>query len=159
MTKIIVSANILFFLHRLVLNHDFWPDWYMEEFDLGFLTGSTLYVVTDEELKTGCYYNLLWTAARALDIPRRKLPETISRFLNELESRGIEIRWPNGRPFAIPFIDDVFKDCTCRWYSLYLQRHHCGYKPKLRCRNYRALRLIDAYIAVHYPKVASIIRK
>lgn len=110
-------------------------------------------VATDAELLSEHYYRRLWMAARNIKISRRKWLDVLADCLRD--SHDLDIRYPYGEPYEIPFVDEAMgDDHDNRWMSDFLRSDPSGSKPSARSRRLERVRLIDLYFRIAHPKIA-----
>lgn len=107
-------------------------------------TRKTITVATDDELQRNSYRNRMKVAVQNVDIGSREWPTEIQNMFLYVDMRGIKLRYANGKPFAIPLVDDVWKNE--RYVRLFLESDFCEFPEKDR--------LIDLYFRVTYPDIA-----
>ena len=110
-------------------------------------------VATDAELLSEHYYRRLWIAARNIKISRREWLDELANCLRD--THDIDIRYPYGEPYIIPFVDEAMgDDPDNRWMSDFLRSDPSGVKPSTRSRKLERVRLIDLYFRITHPRIA-----
>ena len=110
-------------------------------------------VATDAELLSEHYYRRLWIAARNIKISRREWLDELANCLRD--THDLDIRYPYGEPYTIPFVDDAMgDDPDNRWMSDFLRSDPSGAKPSTRSRKLERVRLIDLYFRITHPRIA-----
>ena len=102
-------------------------------------------VLTDGQIvHRGIYRTQIWRPAlrehRHL-VGRRAWLDALATLYDFHES----FFWPNGRPYVVPDIDEVFPDPENRWLSAFLKADASGNAPAFYCRSKERLRLIALY--------------
>ena len=98
------------------------------------------------------YYRRLWLATRNVNIPRRDWLDELADTFRDFDG---SIVWPDGQPYEIPLVDDVFADDTdMRWLGYYLRPDDSGMNPRCRSRKIERLQILDLYFHIKHPKVA-----
>lgn len=109
-------------------------------------------VATKDELMTESYYRRLWIAARNLSIPRRGWLDKIAACFCDFQG---DIVLSDGKPYDIPFVDDVFgDDQDMRWLSYYLSADKTGKLPRMISRKIERVQVIDLYFRIKHPQIA-----
>lgn len=98
------------------------------------------------------YYRRLWLATKNSDVPRRVWLDELANTFRDFNG---EILTPDGQPYDLPFIDDVFgDDYEMRWMGYYLKPDVSGVYPKSKTRKVERLQLIDLYFRLKHPQIA-----
>ena len=107
------------------------------------LAHKTITVASDEELKDPDYYTALWKAVREQTFPRRDWLDAIADAIRDFEG---DILNPDGTPFDIPLVDDIFgDDPDLRWIGYFEESKPDIEQPKRVTRKLERLRLLDLY--------------
>lgn len=111
-----------------------------------------VFVATAEQLSTPSYYRRLWLSVRNLNICRLHWMDVIADTLRDYD--GV-ICYPNGAPYEIPDIDEVFgNDPNMRWFGYYVESDVTGRLPATKARKVDRLRLLDLYFKIQFPELA-----
>lgn len=109
-------------------------------------------VATDRELGRIWYFRRLAIATRALNLPRREVPNWMADIIFGYEGNILRL---DGTQFIISdtAIDDAFNnDDSFRWFSGFVQFADLQPpKQKPQCRIYNRLRLIELAFQIAYP--------
>lgn len=98
------------------------------------------------------YYRRLWLAVRNMDIPRRDWLDELADTFRDYEGN---ITTPEGKPYALPLIDDAFgDDVEMRWMGYYLKPDISGLHPRSKTRKIERLQLLDLYFRIKHPHIA-----
>ena len=115
-------------------------------------TQATISLTEPHILLSEHYYKRLWLAVKNLDIPRREWLDELADTFRDYH--GI-ILTPNGTPYELPFIDDIFaNDDDMRWLGYYLTPDITGNTPKIQSRKVERLQILDLYMRVKWPEIA-----
>ena len=111
-----------------------------------------IFVATNWELSRTWYFRRMAIATRALDLPRREIPNWMADVI--FGHQG-PILWQDGRVFKISdtAIDDAFgNDDSFRWLSSFVQFSFDN-PPRQKPQNriYKRLRLLDLAFQIAYP--------
>lgn len=116
-------------------------------------------VVSDAELCHSDYVFNLRNAAADRRIPRRKWRDELARVLYRLD---VEFVNPDGIPFDLPDIDDVFPkdknelpELSDRGIGRFTTRCKPEETPTLQRRSYERARIFDAYFRLGFPGIAA----
>jgi len=94
----------------------------------------------------------LWLATKNSDAPRRVWLDELANTFRDFNG---EILTPDGQPYHLPFIDDVFgDDYEMRWMGYYLKPDVSGLHPNSKTRKVERLQLIDLYFRLKPPQIA-----
>lgn len=116
----------------------------------------TICVANMTELTNEHHYRRLWMAVRNLKIPRRGWLDEIADCLRDCDASIID---QAGKPFPIPYVDDIFDDTDMRWFSYYLKSDPTGTRPRTISRKLERLQLIDLYFKIRHPDLAKKIQR
>lgn len=108
-------------------------------------------VASDSELMRRAYFQRLAIATRALDLPRREIPNWIADVIYAYEG---SIVWPNGDRFVVgdEDIDAAFNDDgSFRWLSDFLRFAQTPPRQAPQWRVLARLRLIDLALCIARP--------
>jgi len=117
----------------------------------------TVAVASDAQLSRKSHVQRLAMAARALELPRRAIPDWIADQLFGFE--GV-IVWPDGKPFELSdtAIDETFNDDgSFRWLSDFLRFAEAEPRQRPQARVLNRLRLIDLAFRIAHPDRARLI--
>lgn len=111
-----------------------------------------IYVATKEELMNESYYRRLWMATCNIDLSRRSW---LDRIANALRDYDGAIMHRCGLPYEIPCVDEAFgDDPDMRWLGYYKLSDGTGLRPKMMCRKFHRLQLLDLYFRICHPNIA-----
>lgn len=114
-------------------------------------------VASDWELRRRSHYMRLAISTVALDVSRRELINVVADTIYGFKGKII---MPNGNPFHIPYVDDVFgNDGSFRWVSDFLRSAAVPPRQMPQLRITPRVGLIDLHFRIKYPKRAEIIAK
>jgi hypothetical protein len=120
---------------------------------MNYQTKRTISLTHPALLLSEHYYRRLWLATRNVKIGRREWLDELADTFRDYEG---EIFTPNGLPYDLPFIDDVFgDDQDMRWLGYYLIPDISGNYPQTKCRKIERLQLLDLYFRIKHPNVAA----
>jgi hypothetical protein len=114
-------------------------------------------VASDSQLSRKSHVQRLAMAARALELPRRAIPDWIADQIYGFEGA---ILWPDGRAFELSdtAIDDAFNDDgSFRWLSDFLRFAETEPRQRPQARVLDRLRLIDLAFRIAKPEQARLI--
>lgn len=112
-------------------------------------------VASDSQLLRRSHFVRLAISVLALAISRRELINVIADALYGFKGK---IVWPNGEPFVMPYIDDVFgNDGGFRWVSYFLKFAREPPRQIPQKRLLARLRVIDLYFRIVYPRRAELV--
>jgi len=103
-----------------------------------------VFVATDAELSKASYRNRLKVAVYNVGTGQREWPTKIQDMFLHADMNGIDIRFPDGRKFPIPLVDDVW-DNNERYIRTFFASKQCVHPAKDR--------LIDLYFRVMMPEI------
>ena len=110
----------------------------------------TVLVSTNEQLKDKHYYRRMWKTAKSLThISSRDWIKEIEFLYRDTDILRIELRFPGGQLYEIPYIFDLFgedDEDARRWMSLFLKADETGDNPKHISIKLERLRAIDLYL-------------
>ena len=110
-------------------------------------------VAPDTELRSAPYLKDLAAAMTATGLPRRAWRDAIADALRDFEG---ELKGPDGRPYAPPFVDDHFpEDGDQRWVSGFTARVAAGRPIRLKAGSLERVRLIDLFFRIRFPALAA----
>lgn len=113
--------------------------------------GFCIVVPTDDQLASPVLVQRLGMALGELGLSRRKLMDWIADSFCRFDGMLI---WPNGRPFILPDVDDVFTDMDNRWMSDLLRFASRAPRQSAQRRTWPRLRLLVLALTVSRPEVA-----
>jgi len=116
-------------------------------------------VASDSELLRRSYFQRLAIATKALELPRREIPNWVADVIYSHEG---SIVWPNGDRFVIDDedIDAAFNDDgSFRWLSDFLRFAEIPPRQAPQLRVLSRLRLIDLAMRIAHPSWAGHIRR
>lgn len=113
--------------------------------------GKLIVVPTDDELASPILVQRLGMALGELGLSRRKLMDWIADSFCRFDG---EFVWPNGRPFVLPDVDDVFTDTDNRWVSDLLRCASRLPRQSSQRRTLPRLRLLVLALSASRPDVA-----
>lgn len=106
-----------------------------------------IFLATPEQLACKQCYLHLWSIAVSLThLSGSRWVIAIEELFRDAEYFGIEFRYPNGQPFEIPYIFDVFgddPDSSRRGMNNFLKADATGTKPDSYCRCLVKLQCIE----------------
>lgn len=111
-------------------------------------------VASDAELLRRSYFQRLAIATKALELPRREIPNWIADVIYSYEG---SIVWPNGDKFVVgdEDIDAAFNDDgSFRWLSDFLRFAETPPRQAPQLRVLSRLRLIDLALRIAHPSWA-----
>jgi len=114
-------------------------------------------VASDAQLTRKSHVQRLAMATRALELPRRAIPDWIADHVFGFE--GV-IVWPDGAPFVVSdtAIDEAFNDDgSFRWLSDFLRFADTEPRQRPQARVLARLRLIDLAFRIVHPDRARLI--
>jgi len=117
----------------------------------------TVVVASDNQLSRKSHVQRLAMATRALELPRRAIPDWIADQVFGFE--GV-ILWPDGTPFPVTdtAIDEAFNDDgSFRWLSDFLRFAEMEPRQRPQARVLTRLRLIDLAFRIAKPDQARLI--
>lgn len=113
--------------------------------------GNRIIVPTDNQLTSPIVVQRLGMALGDLGLSRRRLTDWIADSFCRFDGAFI---WPNGRPFILPEVDDVFTDADNRWMSDLLRCAARVPRQSSQRRTLPRLRLLVLALTVSRPDVA-----
>jgi len=119
----------------------------------------TVVLVSDSQLSRKSHVQRLAMATRALELPRRAIPDWIADQVFGFE--GV-IVWADGQPFDLSDtgIDEAFNDDgSFRWLSDFLRFAEAEPRQRPQTRVLDRLRLIDLAFRIAKPDQARLIRR
>jgi len=119
----------------------------------------TVVVASDAQLSRKSHVQRLAMATRALELPRRAIPDWIADQVYAFEGA---ILWPDGTPFSITdtAIDEAFNDDgSFRWLSDFLRFAEMEPRQRPQARVLGRLRLIDLAFRIAKPDQALLIKR
>lgn len=113
--------------------------------------GCRIIVPTDDALAAPVLVQRLGLALNGLGLSRRKVSDWIADSFCRFDGA---IFWPNGRPFILPDVDDVFTDADNRWVSDLMRFAARPPRQSAQRRTLPRLRLLVLALSVRRPDVA-----
>ena len=110
------------------------------------LCKNIIFVAMPQQLSCKACYQHLWRTAVLLPLSGGRWVIAIEELFRDAEHLGIEFRYPNGQPFEIPYIFDVFGDdldSARRGMNNFLKADSTGTKPDSHCRCLLKLQCIE----------------
>lgn len=117
----------------------------------------TVVVASDRQLSRKSHVQRLAMATRALELPRRAIPDWIADRVFGFDGAVV---WPDGEPFAISdtAIDEAFNDDgSFRWLSDFLRFAEEAPRQRPQARVLDRLRLLDLAFRIAHPDRARLI--
>ncbi len=105
----------------------------------------TILVASDEELQNNKYMKKLKAAVRLFRIDQNEWKDLIQNMLLFADGAGYRFYFPDGQPYDIPLVDDVWKNAD---------RYIRDFMMYERCKHIERARLIDLYFRVMIPTLA-----
>jgi hypothetical protein len=114
-----------------------------------------VYVASDRQLRRKSHFQRLAIATAALGVSRRELINVLSDAIYGFDG---QLYWPEGDPYEIPDVDDVFgDDGSFRWVSDFIRFAEKSPRQVPQGRIVERLRFIDLYFRIKHPERARLI--